>query len=1509
MKKIMLFSVILLPLIVLLILLVSSAVVGVTKHVYVDSVEFVRQETLVLVKEDGEMPEAKLEVNVFPRTATNEDLVFESQDESVASVDKNGVVRGVDYGETYVIVRSAENASKSAMRKVLVTDDEVHRIEMPAPETPLYIGQSLRLSAGVIPKEAENTALVWASSSPEIIAVSADGTLTPKRAGSAVIVVSSVSSPEVKAEAEIVVKAPVAEISVDDPSAAVVAERTAQFPAVIFEPKEASETVRYSVSDKDLASVDENGTISFTGAGEVVVTASVKDGLGNSASVRKTFICTDGYFAEISLNESDLVIDYDEYAEKEIPLEIVGSPEGAYKGVTAVFSEEGVIELRGGKFYAVGTSRNAVAVTLTAETYEGGSVSAEGRITVKRKAQTIDFTENSIVTLNKVYALSDSVAVSPSDHTANLKYASSDENAATVDSAGVVTFKKADSVIITVTADYGEAANSVMITYYDNFIEGDTEIEVDDTTPEDAVSVLEFRDETQMQSGVILAKPPSGFTEQTYSVTEGADVVRLEGNRVIPLKGGFASVLIHAEKGLQRSAAVWEKTVRIYVDREVTSVALNIAEGTVSSLSEFTVTAEVRPADALTGKELVYKTDDVNTAEIGADGRLVFKKAGTVRVSAEVRFGGELRGSASASVTSTFGAAESFELLYGGKPVSEGESFTISDIGYILRFTLGEVFEPADFVPSAEKIAFKVISGDENAFVFSVDENLVLRIKGVNGTYGAPATIRIGVGGAFIDIAVNVNALADKIAVTTTVPAIGNTTLVGGTVYSAFSDSVAFSVTLGRKDGIKITDDAVLWSFGGQNGEFRSGGTIVVNGLSAGGKVLFSSKGKAETSEEIEIAHVDELSDFGLKISYIDTQGKEVTVRDVASVSASSASGETLVLKFPQSMTGAVYLRIVLPQNVIGNFDDTMSGLFIAVVPETWETAYDADAMLVTLMPKVVGAFTQTVNFTHAEMTLSMEISRSDIKSVDFVGYDLSDTTMNGDVYRGYQQVRLFAKHTYYGASYGENSGLKNYFLVPIRIDGTAELAEWSLSYVSGEGEGRVLAKQSGRKVYYGGKEYTIQTDGRLTASDGSPAPDGVTWTDPFTESGYMRVYFGGVNGLKESDILSDNFGNFDERPGWQPVDASAPGGFLRVEVGDGAVGGVSRHYNFNVAEDVDGQTLVNVVDAEGYIKYRYVVLQSNLYAPQEYEEADEALVLSAYENEVTKALIYGNGYQVNFGARNQAVLDGKLKPASAGDLTTSVGRAYNVTLKGTTPVAGADKSNYRLDFTGSRFYYCSIEACWKGIWPADPCYVKNTGFRYMNDMAVQVSGAAKKVYLENLVVVDANSGFESQLEGFYVKGFIDVFNYKSENDLKEFVASSSTREKLIQAAKDKGILETSASGMQYVNLAFYLGKKGGDVRPIYFWNGTEYVGGDAGNSLAGGAELQRVYANKLLGILDFSVWSYVGRSDIRLGCQYLADGVENAAHLSWHMDRLNRNPSLAGWSMSDHDAKLSQSV
>lgn len=114
---------------------------------------------------------------------------------------------------------------------------------------------------------------------------------------------------------------------------------------------------------------------------------------------------------------------------------------------------------------------------------------------------------------------------------------------------------------------------------------------------------------------------------------------------------------------------------------------------------------------------------------------------------------------------------------------------------------------------------------------------------------------------------------------------------------------------------------------------------------------------------------------------------------------------------------------------------------------------------------------------------------------------------------------------------------------------------------------------------------------------------------------------------------------------------------------------------------------------------------------------------------------------------------------------------------------------------------------------------------------------------------------------------------------------------------------------MQYVNLAFYLGKKGGDVRPIYFWNGTEYVGGDAGNSLAGGAELQRVYANKLLGILDFSVWSYVGRSDIRLGCQYLADGVENAAHLSWHMDRLNRNPSLAGWSMSDHDAKLSQSV
>ena len=110
MKKLMTSTIILLPLIILAILLVSGAIKALMTHIYVDRVEFVDDDTLVLVMDDEENPPAEqLEVNVLPLKAENRDLIFSMDDESIATVDASGNVVAKFYGETYVNGMSAED--------------------------------------------------------------------------------------------------------------------------------------------------------------------------------------------------------------------------------------------------------------------------------------------------------------------------------------------------------------------------------------------------------------------------------------------------------------------------------------------------------------------------------------------------------------------------------------------------------------------------------------------------------------------------------------------------------------------------------------------------------------------------------------------------------------------------------------------------------------------------------------------------------------------------------------------------------------------------------------------------------------------------------------------------------------------------------------------------------------------------------------------------------------------------------------------------------------------------------------------------------------------------------------------------------------------------------------------------------------------------------------------------------------------------------------------------------
>ena len=197
---------------------------------------------------NGENSKA-LGAKMTPEDATEVKLAYESSDESVATVDENGVVTAVADGEcvitTYVtadIPATAENAEAksvvdevasseaevadseapddaaasepkdttdssfgvvpdglSAETKVTVTT-KVEQITLNKTEGVLTVGNSVTVTATVTPDNATNTTINWTSSDEKVATVDSNGKVTAVAAGNATIKATSESDGDVSAD-------------------------------------------------------------------------------------------------------------------------------------------------------------------------------------------------------------------------------------------------------------------------------------------------------------------------------------------------------------------------------------------------------------------------------------------------------------------------------------------------------------------------------------------------------------------------------------------------------------------------------------------------------------------------------------------------------------------------------------------------------------------------------------------------------------------------------------------------------------------------------------------------------------------------------------------------------------------------------------------------------------------------------------------------------------------------------------------------------------------------------------------------------------------------------------------------------------------------------------------------------------------------------------------------------------------------------------------------------------
>lgn len=171
---------------------------------------------------------AKLTTSVSPRTASVQKLIYTTKNKRVATVSKKGVVKGIATGSTQVTVQSTDGSGKSAKVKVKVqgkkkkqtqppinlTVNPVINVMLPTPvagqtttgtpnsvsatgitlsdtEKELNINEEAQLTAAVLPADATNKTVTWASSNTEVATVSKSGLVTPEGEGEVEITAST----------------------------------------------------------------------------------------------------------------------------------------------------------------------------------------------------------------------------------------------------------------------------------------------------------------------------------------------------------------------------------------------------------------------------------------------------------------------------------------------------------------------------------------------------------------------------------------------------------------------------------------------------------------------------------------------------------------------------------------------------------------------------------------------------------------------------------------------------------------------------------------------------------------------------------------------------------------------------------------------------------------------------------------------------------------------------------------------------------------------------------------------------------------------------------------------------------------------------------------------------------------------------------------------------------------------------------------------------------------------
>ncbi|MGI6695117.1 MAG: Ig-like domain-containing protein [Christensenellales bacterium] len=402
-----------------------------------------------------------LTATVLPAEATNKDVTWASNNEAVATV-ANGVVTPIAAGQAIITVKTVDgNYQATCTVNVNAATVAVTGVTV-APETLTLTagGATGTLTATVLPADATNKNVTWASSN-EAIATVADGVVTPIAAGQAIITVKTVDGGKT-ATCTVTVSAtavPVTGVKLNKNATALVVGGMETLYATVEPATATNRNVTWSSDKPAIATVDNGGKVTAVGVGQATITVKTDDG-NKTAACQVTVSATAVPVTGVKLNKNATAL-------------VVGGTETLYatvepatatnRNVTWSSDKPAVVTVdAAGRVTAVGVGQ----ATITVKTDDGNKTAA-CKVTVSATAVPVtDVKLNKASTALVVGGMETLYAtVEPATATnRNVTWSSDKPAVATVDAAGRVTAVGVGQATITVKTDDGNKTAACKVT-------------------------------------------------------------------------------------------------------------------------------------------------------------------------------------------------------------------------------------------------------------------------------------------------------------------------------------------------------------------------------------------------------------------------------------------------------------------------------------------------------------------------------------------------------------------------------------------------------------------------------------------------------------------------------------------------------------------------------------------------------------------------------------------------------------------------------------------------------------------------------------------------------------------------------------------------------------------------------------------------------------------------------------------------------------------------------------